>query len=179
MPGLPGAMYNASTCGDWAIFHARACSRPPEPTTRTFMESPAGRAWSSYLTTHKGCAEGDAWTKKPGWAVDMPPPLSVSVHDVAFASPGTSTKRRRTSPSTGVSFDEAAQALCDPHAITIQDLEHSTPQEDRWTTLGMVGDRWYVLRVTWTEPVEDEYRIISARQASPAAVAAYLRRFQL
>ena len=37
MPGLPGAAYNFVQCGDWASFHARACSRPPPPITRIFM----------------------------------------------------------------------------------------------------------------------------------------------
>jgi hypothetical protein len=36
MPGLPGAQYSASHSGDCASFHARACSRPPAPTTSTF-----------------------------------------------------------------------------------------------------------------------------------------------
>ncbi len=37
MPGLPGAMTSRRTRGDWAIFHARACSRPPDPTSRMFI----------------------------------------------------------------------------------------------------------------------------------------------
>ena len=34
---LPGAAKMAETIGLLAIFHTRACSRPPDPTTRTFM----------------------------------------------------------------------------------------------------------------------------------------------
>ena len=37
MPGLPGAMTSREARGDWAIFQARACSRPPEPTSRMFI----------------------------------------------------------------------------------------------------------------------------------------------
>ena len=35
VPALPGAQYRAPHRGDWASFQDRACSRPPEPTTRT------------------------------------------------------------------------------------------------------------------------------------------------
>src|ERR1700712_3263207 len=37
MPALPGAHHNLVNSGDAAIFHARACSRPPEPRRRMFM----------------------------------------------------------------------------------------------------------------------------------------------
>src|SRR5262245_19338832 len=37
MPALPGALQSFETCGDWASFHTSACSRPPEPTTRSFI----------------------------------------------------------------------------------------------------------------------------------------------
>jgi len=33
---LPGAACSSVSDGDWASFQASACSRPPEPTTRTF-----------------------------------------------------------------------------------------------------------------------------------------------
>src|SRR3954447_1094340 len=36
MPGFPGAACSSPRDGACASFHARACSRPPEPTTRTF-----------------------------------------------------------------------------------------------------------------------------------------------
>src|SRR6187431_2752519 len=38
MPALPGAHHSFVTSGEAAIFHARACSRPPEPRRRMFME---------------------------------------------------------------------------------------------------------------------------------------------
>ena len=38
IPALPGAHHNCVTCGDCASFHTSACSRPPEPMTRSFMK---------------------------------------------------------------------------------------------------------------------------------------------
>src|SRR5207244_9275715 len=40
-PTLPGATYTVWTLGDCTSFQASACSRPPEPTTRTFMPGSA------------------------------------------------------------------------------------------------------------------------------------------
>ena len=37
VPAFPGATSTSSTRGDCAHFHARACSRPPEPMIRTFI----------------------------------------------------------------------------------------------------------------------------------------------
>lgn len=37
VPAFPGAMYSFSTFGLWAIFHASACSRPPEPSNNIFI----------------------------------------------------------------------------------------------------------------------------------------------
>src|SRR5690242_2286118 len=41
MPGFPGAAWSSLSRGDWASFHASACSRPPDPTrsTRIAIES--------------------------------------------------------------------------------------------------------------------------------------------
>src|SRR3546814_5211566 len=38
MPGLPGAANSLPSFGDCASFHASACSRAPEPISRTFMD---------------------------------------------------------------------------------------------------------------------------------------------
>ena len=35
IPGFPGAACSSVSAGDCASFHASACSRPPDPTTRT------------------------------------------------------------------------------------------------------------------------------------------------
>ncbi len=40
IPGLPGVQYRALHNGLWDSFHARACSRPPPPTTKTLTELP-------------------------------------------------------------------------------------------------------------------------------------------
>src|ERR1700761_2778782 len=40
MPALPGAHQSLVTRGEDAIFHARACSRPPEPNRSIFMRTP-------------------------------------------------------------------------------------------------------------------------------------------
>src|SRR5271167_587063 len=45
MPGLPGAQTSRVVSGDWSIFQARACSRPPDPTTRMFMRAALARAF--------------------------------------------------------------------------------------------------------------------------------------
>src|SRR5690606_30538117 len=37
VPALPGATSTRVTLPDWTSFQASACSRPPEPMTRTFM----------------------------------------------------------------------------------------------------------------------------------------------
>jgi exodeoxyribonuclease VII large subunit len=37
IPALPGAHQSFVTSGDAAIFHASACSRPPEPSKRMFI----------------------------------------------------------------------------------------------------------------------------------------------
>ena len=37
MPGLPGAQTSRANNGDRLIFQARACSRPPDPTSRMFI----------------------------------------------------------------------------------------------------------------------------------------------
>src|SRR5258708_5846643 len=46
VPALPGATNTLPTRGLWAIFHASACSLPPEPTTRMFKVPPS--AWSAH-----------------------------------------------------------------------------------------------------------------------------------
>src|SRR3712207_2640555 len=43
MPGFPGAANSLPSLGDCASFQASACSRPPEPISRTFMNAlPSG-----------------------------------------------------------------------------------------------------------------------------------------
>ena len=56
MPGLPGAMRSSVQRGDWRFFHARACSRPPEPMRRIFIEqdSPMGTKLRGHCSGFEG-----------------------------------------------------------------------------------------------------------------------------
>src|SRR3954464_15485888 len=65
IPGLPGAAYSFSRSGDCASFQASACSRPPDPNSRTFMADPFLDAPSGRLVAEQ----------KPG---DNAAPMSVS-----------------------------------------------------------------------------------------------------
>jgi uncharacterized DUF497 family protein len=73
----------------------------------------------------------------------------------------------------GVSFEFAAHALGDPHAMTIPD---PYPDEERWRTLCMASlDPVVVLFVvhTWPDDEDASGRIISARKATPLERRAY------
>ena len=61
MPGLPGAACSSSSLGLWAIFHASACSRPPEPTMSTLT----GRVYSG------GGAQSRAVADRTGKAAEQ------------------------------------------------------------------------------------------------------------
>src|ERR1019366_10545667 len=57
MPALPGAHHICVACGDGASFQTRACSRPPEPMTKIFMNAPADYASGRNLeSSERGCA---------------------------------------------------------------------------------------------------------------------------
>ena len=58
MPALPGAHQSRVTCGDWASFHTRACSRPPEPMTRSCI----GRIESGIATRRERILLISCWT---------------------------------------------------------------------------------------------------------------------
>src|SRR3954471_2299744 len=75
VPPLPGATYTFWTFGVWASFEASACSRPPEPTTRSFISMPE--------VANTGKYHGDA------------PLVCCSDHfRVAHASAGLDDRRR-------------------------------------------------------------------------------------
>ncbi len=67
----------------------------------------------------------------------------------------------------GVSFEDAMGVFADPLALTIQDRIEGL--EQRWQTLGMVGDCLVLLLVAHTVGEDDDgieiIRIISARAA--------------
>jgi len=74
-------------------------------------------------------------------------------------------KNLRNQMKHGVSFDLAQHAFDDPFALSAQDRHENG--EDRWQTLGMVGDV-VLLLVAHTVMISDNaeiIRIISARRA--------------
>lgn len=71
----------------------------------------------------------------------------------------------------GVSFEEAAEAFDDPHAIEEYDFEHSTATEDRYRLLGVSG-KGRLLIVAYTRRGA-AIRIISARKATRAEADDY------
>jgi len=71
----------------------------------------------------------------------------------------------------GVDFADAAIALEDDNALTIEDSEHN---EQRFKTLGL-GPNLNVLFVVHTEQDEDTIRIISARKADRSEIREYYR----
>ena len=79
-------------------------------------------------------------------------------------------KAERNLSKHGVAFDEAAEVLLDPMALTVFDTAHSQVEE-RWFTLGetagarlLAVSHTYVTYATETATV----RIISAREATRA-----------
>lgn len=71
----------------------------------------------------------------------------------------------------GVDFADAAIALEDENALTIEDSEHD---EQRFKTLGL-GPNLNVLFVVHAEQDEDIIRIISARKADRSETKEYYR----
>ena len=68
----------------------------------------------------------------------------------------------------GISFRTAAFVFMDTLRLDFPDEKHSTVDEERWLTIGLVRD---VLTVVYCEREVDGknvLRLISARQASPA-----------
>src|SRR5829696_5984563 len=55
IPALPGALHRRSTRGLAPIFHASACSRPPDPSRRMFIQD--------HAKVDVGCRAANAYTK--------------------------------------------------------------------------------------------------------------------
>lgn len=64
----------------------------------------------------------------------------------------------------GVTFETACEAFFDPFVVVAD--EEIVGAEARDTLIGMT-QRWKVLCVVYTVRIEDRYRIISAREATP------------
>ena len=75
----------------------------------------------------------------------------------------------------GVSFELATAVFTDPIALTIYD-EDNSDEEDRWITLGQVGQQHYLVVVhTYRDSQADtvRIRIISARPATKHEIKQY------
>src|SRR5690606_4077830 len=71
VPALPGATITSDTRRDCASFQASACSRPPEPMTRTFMldscaRAAAPRGWHLAVAPDRACGPGRGSTVRAG-----------------------------------------------------------------------------------------------------------------
>jgi hypothetical protein len=69
----------------------------------------------------------------------------------------------------GIDFDIAKHVFLDSHRIELYDEEHSSIDEERYITIGMVGK---VLTVVYTER-GNAIRIISARLATRKEIMRY------
>ena len=68
----------------------------------------------------------------------------------------------------GISFETAAYVFLDSLRLDFEDSRHSTLDEERWITIGLVKDVLTVVYCERSEDGKDFYRLISARQATPA-----------
>lgn len=85
-------------------------------------------------------------------------------------------KARLNLSKHGVDFKEACKVFDDPMAITLYEDEESTPDEDRWVTIGQVQGHYYLVVVhTIRDPTEDAVtiRLISARSATKHEIRQY------
>ena len=82
-------------------------------------------------------------------------------------------KNRRNLAKHKISFETAKLAFEDPHALSLQDC--MVAGEERWQTLGMIGDGIVVLvaHTYWENDGEEVVRIISARKATKPERKAY------
>lgn len=77
-------------------------------------------------------------------------------------------KEEKNKRNHGLSFRTAAFVFKDTLRLDFPDEAHSTVEEERWITIGLVND---VLTVVYCERQDESieaFRLISARYASPA-----------
>lgn len=71
----------------------------------------------------------------------------------------------------GISFEKASDVFSDPHALSrVERIENG---EERWQTIGMVGEILILLVVYTLRTNTEEIRIISARKADRKERKAY------
>lgn len=75
-----------------------------------------------------------------------------------------SDKERKNIKNHGLDFDLASRVFNDPYRIEYLDNKHSQ-DEERYITIGSIGDETIVLFVVYTDRY-DHIRLISARKAN-------------
>ena len=64
----------------------------------------------------------------------------------------------------GIDFETAARVFADENRIEFYDAAHSL-EEDRYITIGMIGEIAYIVTVVFTDR-QEAIRLISARKAT-------------
>lgn len=77
-------------------------------------------------------------------------------------------KGRINKQKHGISFETAAYVFLDNLRLDFRDDRHSTVDETRWITIGLVKDVLTVVYCERSEDGKDYLRLISARQATPS-----------
>lgn len=72
--------------------------------------------------------------------------------------------KRKNIEKHGIDFRTAVQVFLDENRIEFFDAKHSV-DEDRYITIGIVGERMILITLVYTER-SDILRVISARQAT-------------
>lgn len=94
------------------------------------------------------------------------PDVHFSLGNQAFVY--DSNKEAANRQKHGLSFQTAAYVFLDALRLDFPDELHSTINEERWITIGLVRDILTVVYCERSEDGKDVLRLISARQASPA-----------
>lgn len=80
-------------------------------------------------------------------------------------------KNQKNIEKHGIAFITATSVFDDPNRIEYYDVKHSS-YEDRYITIGMVGDFISILTIVYTDR-RNVIRIISARKATREEEKAY------
>lgn len=97
---------------------------------------------------------------------DPMPDMKFSVGDQSFVydyEKGLMNRQKH-----GISFETAAYVFLDNLRLDFEDDLHSTVDEIRWITIGLVRDILTVVYCERSEDGKDYCRLISARQATPS-----------
>lgn len=73
----------------------------------------------------------------------------------------------------GIPFKTAELVFGDDDRLEMYDEIHSTPDEDRYITIGMIDEIMLVISVVYTPKEHDIIRLISARKATKKEREAY------